>query len=122
MATIKYCPECKTGQECIKKGKKASGEQLWQCKKCSKRFTAITDPETKPKKESPKKESPKKVGKTIIYINNNAVKEVPGMLETEDALSIVGSYFKDLSKDKATIKDAGDVRTITFSINVGTKN
>jgi len=131
MAELKYCPNCNQSKECTKKGKNAAGQQLWYCKECKKTFTLIT--ETSPSKvkkvtskvkkvAAPKKVTPKVKGTTEIIVNNNIIKTVPGFLTLDQAFDMVGAYFKEIAKEKATIKDDGDKKIITFKVATGTKN
>ncbi|MCK9293164.1 hypothetical protein M0P25_03755 [archaeon] len=120
MATLKYCPNCESPQECIKKGFNKSGEQVWLCKKCNKRFVAITNPETKTKK-SKASISKKPEKKTIIYVNNTKIKESDSNLSIDQAFDLVASYFREISKDAVNVIENKTEKTITFTIKVGSK-
>jgi hypothetical protein len=117
MATLMYCPKCQQPQECIKKGKKKTGEQLWGCKVCSGRFVATTDLQ----KTAPKKPAVPK--KTKIYVNSNMVKEVDGIISQKEASELVTGYFKEISNATSKVNDVSDdLREIKFSVKVGSKS
>jgi ribosomal protein L37AE/L43A len=130
MATLMYCPACKTSREATKKGKNAAGEQLWVCKTCNKRFAEGAGTLPVPKKEvkktsvknDVKKTSANSKNYTKIYVNNNMIKEVNKTLTSDEAFELVSSYFREISKDSISISDSPDgVRIIKFVITVGTK-
>ena len=126
MAELKYCPSCESQREVTKKGFNKDKEQLWICKECGKKFTAITAPKKvaakKPVKPTPVKEvTPKTKKTTEIVVNNNTIKTVASSLTVDQAFDMVSSYFKEIAKEKATISTQGDRTVITFKISAGNK-
>jgi len=135
MAELKYCPVCKTSRESTKKGFNAAGEQLWVCKTCGKKFVPeLGVPKSAAKKAPAKKAEPvknavmkpvvekKAKGSTEIIVNNNTIKTVPGLLTLDQAFDMVSSYFKEIAKEKAEIREIGDKKTIKFKVVAGGKN
>lgn len=130
MAELKYCPDCKSDQECVKKGKNADGKQYYSCKTCGKKFL-----ESKSKTIATKKATKKVVAKktvikseaktvtTKIIVNNNTIKSVKGAkpLTKDQAYDLVSPYFKEIAKEKATVKTEGSETVIEFKVTAGTK-
>ena len=135
MAELKYCPACECQSEVTKKGFNKDNEQLWICKKCGKKFVAITAPKKSAAKrvaamKTPVKKAaapkakvvtPKTKKVTEIIVNNNTIKTVPNELTINQAFDMVSSYFKEIAKEKATITTVGDKTVITFKITAGSK-
>lgn len=123
MATIMYCPNCKTSAEVTKKGFNKAGEQLYICKICKKKFTEAEG--TLPvsgKKVSAKTTTPKtpKI-KTSLVVNNNVIKTVEKDLTVDQAFDMLSSYFKEIAKEKVKITESNGVKTIAFAVTSGTK-
>ncbi len=117
MAELKYCPNCKTSRECTKKGFNKNGDQLWICKTCNKRFIpalAVSADTKKTKIKSIK-------GETMIVVNNNTIKTVPGLLTVDQAFDIASPYFREIVKDKVEVKETDSKKIITFKILAGGK-
>src|SRR5574343_540848 len=116
MAELMYCPNCEETREVTKKGFNKDGEQMWYCKTCGKKF--VNKKTTPSKKVVDKKSTISKKSRLIteIVVNNNTIKTVPGFLSLDQAFEMVSSYFKEIAKEKAEIKEIGDMKTITFKV------
>jgi len=131
MATLMYCPECKTSREVTKKGFNKAKEQLYICKTCGKKFTEAdgTLPVSGTKVKAPKKEVTPKAPpapsapkfKTSIIVNNNIIKVVEKELTIDQAFDLVSSYFKEIAKEKVVATEKNGEKTIKFAVNAGTK-
>lgn len=125
MAEIILCPKCNQKNECQKKGKNAAGEQVYLCKGCGKRFILAASKKSVKKTTTAKTTSTKSINtsvKTIVKVNSNVIKEVSGKsLNVEQAFKLVAPYFQEVLKDKVTINTIGDVTTIEFKIQTGSK-
>ncbi len=130
MSELKYCPNCECQSEVTKKGFNKDNEQLWICKKCGKKFVAITSPKKSAAKSVAAMKTPVKKAKVVIpktkkvteiIVNNNTIKTVPNELTINQAFDMVSSYFKEIAKEKATLTTTGDKTIITFKITAGTK-
>ncbi len=126
MATIMYCPNCKTSAEVTKKGFNKAGEQLFICKICKKKFTEaegslpVSGKKAPAKAAAPKAPPAPKV-KTSLVVNNNVIKTVEKELTVDQAFDMLSSYFKEIVKEKVKITESNGVKTIAFAVTAGTK-
>lgn len=123
MAQLMYCPNCEESREVTKKGFNKDNQQLWICKTCGKKFVSSTSPQKKKviSNKTVSKVIPKLKGTTEIIVNNNSIKTVPGLLTLDQAFNMVSSYFKEIAKDKAEVREDGNNKIIKFKVSAGTK-
>lgn len=71
-------------------------------------------------KEKQSKENPTKK-KTVIKVNNTNIGTIDDDLSLDQSFLLASDYFREISKEKATVQDDQNQKTITFTVDGGRK-
>lgn len=124
-----------------KKGRSSSGQQIWKrstdhgggtfrtelgaeqmVDQTNGRILGTGPTTTSSISKAPQSNSKPSSKKTRILVNNNQVKQVNGDLEVQDAVELVGAYFREVTRENASVYEDSGGKKIEFKIRTGSKS